>query len=1685
MGWFWLILPIFALMGTMKHQLKWWIFSVVFLLVFRSFAQPFSNVWVNTNQSYKKIKIAKEGVYKIDFQKIINCGLPSNLDPRNIQLFCRGVEVPLYAEGQNDGVLDPNDYFLFHGTPNDGWLDSNLYVPKSSQPHPFVSLYTDTSYYFLTIGNQPGLRFQDYDGSNTSGNPELFYFHTVTRVDTNSYYLGVPYFSNYFSEMGEGEGWMGQRVQVVNNPTAAPVRQDVNFSFSFSTPFKSTQAVPCTLDLQFFGVSNADVSNVPSGNNHHIQVKQGTTVLLDTLFYGLGKVKRKFILPNLVNNPSFTLSIIDDQNLAVDAIAFNYAQLTYPRTFDMSDTTQRKFSFDGSGNSTYLRFSPFKNAALASPMVFDIQQRFAIRGSIVGNSFNTMLPGTGNGFQYYIFDFFTHPLLIDSLLPTRMVNYSNPINPQYLIIYHPSLQGAAISHATYRSSIQGGAYRVALINILELYDQFSYGIPHPLAIRNYVHYLFGTQVQSPEFLLLVGKGYVSDYVRKPRGNLSIQSNLIPTIGNPASDVLLTSGLGTSRLEPALPTGRISARTNAEADYFLSKIRQTESMPPSVWQKQVALITGAKSAFELNDISQYQNAFFDSIQGIPFGAYSYKVEKNTTLPVSNKLKGEIINKVNQGVGILSYFGHGSTNTLAIDIGQPIEYSNQGKYPFMIFNGCYVGNAFEDNSLGEKFTLANQIGASGWLAHSYLGLVPYLGDLSKRFFGSVQRNYGQPVGIHIQNAMKSFQGLGGGYEKIHIQQAIFQGDPAMRISSPSKPDFSISSSDIYLNPDPANALMDSISLNIWVSNAGKSTTDSINIHVGRKVENGIDTFGFPLRIKPPLNQGLFSYTFRSPSPKYQGNNQFTIIVDSVNEVDELDNWVNNRVVYKYFLPGNGISVISPNDFDIIGNDTLKIILQYSDLKNISTPAIVEFDTVPSFNSPYFRRFLPTSTNNLIEINHSLVGLNDSLVFFLRAKLDLPDSAGGYWIYRTFTRLIGQKPGWSQSHPEHWKTLSMDSILFSTSKNWFVFDSLPVELKILMERFATSGRGVYVSGKQPPGSGSVNGAGACSGRNLIVADFNGNTLEPSYYLACGSTTNYRSYMAFNMSISSDRTRFVDHLMHTIPKGNFVCVSSYYPGATNRPFIQVRNWNDSVMNALAIIGADTNVIRGVTNDSTSIGIIGRKGWSIGLASFASLLDTNIANVGMDTLGLTRIVKIPFSKGRISSIPIGPVKQWDSFTWAWKSLDTVALDPKKSGYDSVSVSIIGIDTFGQETLLLGPFTDSVIYLNSISAQQYPKIKFVFEGLDSVDFSSPQLKIWSVNFQPLMEGSVLAGNYYKFYSDSIQEGDSIGVEYGFKNLGNETLRNYQIRFRLTDANRNSFEIFSETLDSVLPSEVIPIKKKFSTKGRVGTNSLELSVLPNQSNDERILSNNYSKDRFVVLKDRKAPLLEVELDQRPLVNQEIVSPNPIFVLRVTDENPYFTLSDTSRIKVFLKYPGAFEFEPMYFSSGNLILNNSGKKNVAEASFMPKKLSDGWYELKVDGFDYSENTSGKVSYQSSFQVINKASVSNFFPYPNPFSSQTKFVFTLTGTELPDEMSIQIFSISGRLVREIKQSEIGPLRIGNNITSFAWDGTDQFGDRLGNGVYFYRVLVRQRGEKMMEFKTSGDRFFKNGMGKIYLMR
>ena len=137
------------------------------------------------------------------------------------------------------------------------------------------------------------------------------------------------------------------------------------------------------------------------------------------------------------------------------------------------------------------------------------------------------------------------------------------------------------------------------------------------------------------------------------------------------------------------------------------------------------------------------------------------------------------------------------------------------------------------------------------------------------------------------------------------------------------------------------------------------------------------------------------------------------------------------------------------------------------------------------------------------------------------------------------------------------------------------------------------------------------------------------------------------------------------------------------------------------------------------------------------------------------------------------------------------------------------------------------------------------------------------------------------------------------------------------------------------------------------------------------------------------------------------------------------------------------------------------------------------------DASKNKSGNLDYRITFEVINKSSITEVMNYPNPFTTSTRFVYTLTGSEIPTYFKIQIMTITGKVIREITQDELGLIHIGRNISEYAWDGTDEFGDRLANGVYLYKVTTRLNSDIIEHRTTEADQYFTKGFGKMYLMR
>jgi hypothetical protein len=217
----------------------------------------------------------------------------------------------------------------------------------------------------------------------------------------------------------------------------------------------------------------------------------------------------------------------------------------------------------------------------------------------------------------------------------------------------------------------------------------------------------------------------------------------------------------------------------------------------------------------------------------------------------------------------------------------------------------------------------------------------------------------------------------------------------------------------------------------------------------------------------------------------------------------------------------------------------------------------------------------------------------------------------------------------------------------------------------------------------------------------------------------------------------------------------------------------------------------------------------------------------------------------------------------------------------------------------------------------------------------------------------------------------------------------------------------------------------------------------------------------------------------------VSANPVVVIQSKDENQFLWQKDTSTFDLYIKRPGSTNFDLVKIGTEALFFPATDRSNLARVEYRPADLASGLYTLRVQSRDAKQNNAGIQNYEIEFNVVREQSITHFYPYPNPFTSSMRFVFTLTGTQVPDDIRVKIMTTEGRVVREVSKAELGDIHVGNNITQWSWDGTDQYGDKLGNGTYFYKVTVKNAGEDVKLRATKGDDAFKDQVGVIYLLR
>lgn len=1634
---------------------------LVFLLLFstvKGFSQTtYGNDWINFSQTYYKIKISKDGVYRITQKQLAQAGMPVNsVDPRNIQIFNKGKEIPLFVTGDNDGKFDDVDYLEFFGEKNDGKLDKILYTNPADQPHDYYSLYTDTASYFITwTVSTPGKRFLSSAQAATGLTPEPYFLYTALSYFTDGgYYPGAYILAETSqSEYTEGEGILGASFNLGASQTR-----------TVATPGLYSSAADGIIGEVFVaGRSNATSS---AAFNHHLRVEVSNNgaffiVKKDTSFSGYSSVRPRFALSHneLGSITTFKFSAVNDLGATTDYQAPGYIKITYPRSLDLQGISSLRFNLKGfqPGNSSYLRF---KNASLTQPILLDLTNNRRIVGTQNLGIAEAVVPGAGQSKDIYLFDGTSVETAIPE--PVSFTNFlaSSP-GVNYLIVTHQSLLPKANEYSLYR---QQTGYNPLVVTTEQLYNQFYYGIHHPQAIRNFCKLLLDKGTVKPEYLLLLGKGQSHFYLKAPKG---LEKDLVPGIGNPPSDNMFTSGLDGTGLEPAIATGRIAAASPEAVDIYLNKLKKYEQLPDSLWRKNFIHVSGGNDIFENNQWAGYENTFLKEAQTI-FGAKAINYQKNVSQPVTDNLREKIVSSINDGASLLCFFGHGSAQATEINFGEPQELQNQNKPLVYLINGCLAGNPFTDTSIGEKFIFQPDKGAVGWLATSDEGVASYLGSFSTLFYrNSFNSNYGRSIAQNLRQTIKTYQNPGDALNLTHSRQFIWQGDPALKFYAPEKPDYYVRNTDFFIYPKSTSAASDSFAVAIILKNRGKVAGSPVLITVKHTLPDN-SQITYPERSFPGArNTDTVYFYIKRENRKLGGLNRFAISIDPENTIKELDE-NNNISQFEYTMPSNDVNIIYPINYSIVSDNQIELKAQSSNLTIENSNYIFEIDTVKTFNSIWKKNSGILKAGALVSWKPGFNPQNKK-VYYWRIKIQPDNKDESIWQESSFTFIDKSTEGWNQAHPGQFEDLTFAGVHYNTTSRKFEFDNTTFITSIQTKGDDNIGADEMAYRATPGGRLGYRG-NEFIGFTLIA--LNPVTLETYTYPSAYNLEGYFKYSGeflFNINNPVHLDSLINYIRN-VPPG-------YHVLGYSGKGISLKDLPLSAKAAFATIGC--SVINSVGAGEPYM-FWGQKGANPGSAIEKTADHSSPVPPRSQLIKFEKEYYYPFTEGSLWSPTIGPSYKWKSLSYTFKN----------NPGDQIRFEVYGIKSNGDKTLLkieTGPTGE--LKLDDISPDIYSFLK-IRAFLKNEEKRIPaQLAEWKILYDAYPEGSLNPSLKNNFYSSTINEGDSVKWQIAYQNLSNRTTDSVKAFITLMKPDRSSATSVLKTFRPLNPGDTINVNTTLPTLGLSGENALKIELKP--LNDKDLFSfNNYLTQYFTVVRDSRPPLVNVLFDGRSITNGELISPKPDINISVLDENKYLLLTDTSNVEVYWKNKQAddSQFRREYYSSNRLIFTpaTSTTKNRAVLQYLPEQFPDGSYTLKIRSKDASGNFNQVNDYQIDFEVVNEATISNFYPYPNPFTTKMKFVFTLTGEKVPDKLKIQILTATGKIVREVTKEELGALRIGNNISEFSWDGTDQFGDRLANGVYFYRVIVENNDRSSIRLReTSGDRFFKNGYGKIYIMR
>lgn len=1647
--------------------------------------------WIVPGNQYLRLEVNEDGFYRINYADLQAEGWPVNtIQTEDYQLFHNGQLLALHPTVPTGGPLQAGEGLIFWGEKNDGQLDQHIYRnPDGQQLNPEYSLFSDVGVYYLTWQSGAGAQYTTLTNDlNDLPAAEPYIWREQQRVFTDHFMKEYYRFSGatlYYSHFSIGEGY--------GNRSINQLLADGDVS----------QEVELDLPQAYAGgpAANLKTRYVAALFEHIQRLSANDQVLRTDTFYNWEMQNVAMPLPQIVLQEEQLRLNWEGFGGPKDEVSVGFVSVDYPAVPNAEGAADLAFRLRNTGTRQYLELA---NVGASNPIIYDLNNQQRIPATSADGTLRVAFPAAEGERQIRMLP--SEEGLPSPTIQSVDLQLPDLANADYIILTNSLLRAgsedAVQAYADYRASAAGGGYRTAVVNVDELFDQFAYGVQqHPLGIRNFVAWQRKINPEF-EFLFIVGKGREYKDIRTPQAlEEALGSTLfVPSFGFPASDNLLVSRL--DKPTPEVNIGRLPAINPAEVQLYLNKIRGMESFvassPQTIdgrsWMKNVLHLGGGGNASEQQSIRNSLEAMANTVESGLFGGTVTGVYKSSADPIETSQSDFIFSRINAGVSMITFFGHASAGTFDFSIDNPDNYLNANKYPLMMSLGCYSGNMFADfRSIGERFIFLENGGAGTYAASRGLGFIHALNSFGRYFYDQMSGDlYGATVGEGLRTTIANFQHLTDQAYGSLNEQFTLHGDPAFRLNPAAGPDLVVDPSSVKFNPTVVTVQRDSFELIFDLYNLGIAEEGTVTLQIEQQLPSGERQMLVSTTVDVPHYQDQVKVNLPTLGRASVGVNRIFITIDPANDLAESpfpagennNNLVNTNGEegVPLFVVDNTAVPIWPMEFGIVGNPNLVLKSSSSNVLTGERTYQIEIDDNADFQQPLAAKRI-SQLGGLIEWQPD-VNWQDSTVYYWRISPIAEDGDTTLvWETSSFTFLDDVASGFSQAHADQWPAGEFVDLRLDESGN-FEFRDILVSVRIKNKIWDSDDRPglIYDNGGL---AGSVRPWNYLDEGVAVVvstpntASFWRNPPDPDIFSAgeYGVPTGNSRVFAFPTTTVEERSNLMEFLEDVVPEDYLVFFFTIYDAEDAD--IRTDEW------ALDSLTTGTNLFQYLeTQGAAEV----RQLETFGTVPYIFKYQKNRMPLGEafapDILSEANLeISIPntLQEGVYQSPVFGPATDWESLNYRLVGVEAA---------DSMSCSIWA----GSSPALLDSITTTTLSttgtldLTPFDLEAANYLRLQWEVADFEDRTSPNLDYWHLTAQLLPDIALDPARAFSFTGDTLAQGQNMNVQIAVHNSSPISVQDsFELRYSWVKENG---EVLTESIQGVPlnPGDTYNWEVELLTAENSGPQQLILEANPLNQPAEAYRFNNNASFIFELTRDEIDPLVDITFDGVRILNGDLVSARPEVIIEIVDDNPLLLLDDPSLFTVQLIDPNG-QSQSLGVGTDNLVFLGATdpEDNRARLVWQPELIVDGEYRLRINAKDRTGNTAGRLLAEKSFEVLNEQFLSNILPYPNPFTTSTQFVYTLSGTEELMDVRIQILTASGRIVREISSTELGPLKVGTHRTDYAWDGRDQYGDQLANGVYFYRVLSRNGEGEMIETFVDDrrDQFFQGGLGKIVLLR